>query len=87
MIKLCWSGFDQCEFRGRNLRAGLSPMSLSQQAIFRYTSSHAVTVIASMILGMKRASRGISLIPITNSCKVTGSECFCRWIFAFGNRG
>lgn len=44
-------------------------MSLSQQAILRYTSSQAVTVIASMILGMKRASRGISLIPITNSCK------------------
>lgn len=44
------------------------PMSLSQQAIFLYTSSHAVTVIASIIFGMKRASRGISLIPITNSC-------------------
>lgn len=49
--------------------APLSPMSLSQQAIFLYTSSHTVTVIASMILGIKRASRGISLIPITNSCK------------------
>lgn len=49
----------------------VSPMSLSQQAIFLYTSSQAVTVIASMILGMKRASRGISLIPITNSCTET----------------
>lgn len=54
-----------------HLDVWLSPMSLSQQAIFLYTSSHAVTVIASMILGMKRASRGISLIPITNSCRDT----------------
>ena len=44
-------------------------MALGQKAIFLYTSSHAVTVMASMILGMKRASRGISLIPITNSCR------------------
>lgn len=48
-----------------------SPMSFSQQAIFLYTSSHAVTVMANMILGINRATRGSSLIPITNSCQTS----------------
>lgn len=45
-------------------------MSLSQYAIFLYTSSHTVTVSASRILGMNLVTPGSSWISITTSWEV-----------------
>lgn len=46
---------------------GLLPMSLSQYAIFLYTSSHTVTVSARSIFGMNLVMPGSSWISITTS--------------------
>lgn len=45
------------------------PISFNQYAIFLYTSSQELTIMAKRILGKKRTSRGSSLILRTNSCK------------------
>lgn len=46
---------------------GLLPMSLSQYAIFLYTSSHTVTVSARSIFGINLVMPGSSWISITTS--------------------
>lgn len=71
ILKVQTNSIQPCSLKFKSSRylVKYSPMSFSQQAIFLYTSSHAVTVMASMILGMNLATRGSSLIPITNSCR------------------
>lgn len=80
-----WEATEAHKSRAR--AGGRLPMSLSQYAIFLYTSSHTVTVTASRILGMNLVMPGSSWISITTSWQVQkhqfliGHFSFLFWLF------